>query len=165
MARTRTRLGVAGWIMVALGVCGLLGAAALAMAPGFQLSASAPFGETVSVELPAGDHAVYVTPSDEWSEISCVGEVGGQELQLRLSMIQQDLLLPERWDARGSVWVDEPDTMTVSCDGPVPGGRFAVGPMVTILSLVGPALLGAASVLGLVVGLMLLLAGRLTRAA
>ena len=164
-ARPARALTVIGLILTALGVFGLLGGAYLGFGAGFQLAPAAPFGEVMTVEVSRGDHAVYVTPNERWSDISCTGDLDGEEFALRPDMTQQGLLLPERWDAQGSFAADKSAVLRISCDGPVPDGRFTVGPVVSFFSIVGAVALGALAILLLVAGLVLLgLARRRARA-
>lgn len=143
----------AWWILLALGALALLSAAAVAFSPGFRLAPPAAFGEDLTVELTEGDHAIYVTPSDQWSEIECSGTFpGGGELQLRPDMTQQGLMLPEAWDSQGSFSVGVAGPGTITCNGPVTDGRFTVGPVVTFFTVVGAVLLA-------IPGLLLVIAG------
>jgi hypothetical protein len=119
----------------------------------------------MTVEVSRGDHAVYVTPNDQWSDISCTGDFDGEEVGLRADMTQQGLPLPEQWDAQGSFATDTSGVLRISCDGPVPDGRFTVGPVVSIFNLVGALAAGTSALLLLVSGLVLfVLARRRTRA-
>lgn len=143
----------AWWILLALGALVLLSAAAVAFSPGFRLAPPAAFGEDLTVELTEGDHAIYVTPSDQWSEIECSGTFpGGGVLQLRPDMTQQGLMLPEAWDSQGSFSVGVAGPGTITCNGPVTDGRFTVGPVVTFFTVVGAVLLA-------IPGLLLVIAG------
>ncbi|MFK4851133.1 hypothetical protein ACI3KT_05830 [Microbacterium sp. ZW T6_19] len=143
----------AWWILLALGALVLLSAAAVAFSPGFRLAPPAAFGEDLTVELTEGDHAIYVTPSDQWSEIECSGTFpGGGVLQLRPDMTQQGLVLPEAWDSQGSFSVGVAGPGTITCNGPVTDGRFTVGPVVTFFTVVGAVLLA-------IPGLLLVIAG------
>lgn len=163
MTQPSRALGTTGWVMLALGLLGLLGAAGLVLGPGFRTAPPVPFGQVLTVELPAGEHAVYVTPSDRWSSITCTGEVGGREVALRSDMTLQGLLLPERWDAQGSIGTDTVGTLEMSCDGPVEDGRFTVGPAVAAPTLVGSVLLTAVALVAVGVGAALVLIGRRRR--
>lgn len=141
------------WILLALGAFVLLSAAAVAFSPGFRLAPPAAFGDVLTVDLGAGDHAIYVTPSDQWSEIECSGTFpGGGVLQLRPDMTQQGLMLPEAWDSQGSFSVGVAGPGTITCNGPVTNGRFTVGPVVTFFTVVGAVLLA-------IPGLLLVIAG------
>lgn len=143
----------AWWILLALGALVLLSAAAVAFSPGFRLAPPAAFGEDLTVELTEGDHAIYVTPSDQWSEIECSGTFpGGGVLQLRPDMTQQGLMLPEAWDSQGSFSVGVAGPGTITCNGPVTDGRFTIGPVVTFFTVVGAVLLA-------IPGLLLVIAG------
>lgn len=143
----------AWWILLALGALVLLSAAAVAFSPGFRLAPPAAFGEDLTVELTEGDHAIYVTPSDQWSEIECSGTFPGSGvLQLRPDMTQQGLMLPEAWDSQGSFSVGVAGPGTITCNGPVTDGRFTVGPVVTFFTVVGAVLLA-------IPGLLLVIAG------
>ena len=148
-------LTVVGLILSSLGVFALLGGAFLVLGAGFQLAPAVPFGEVMTVEVSRGDHAVYVTPNDQWGDISCTGDLDGEEFALRPDMTQQGLLLPERWDAQGSFAADTAGVLRVSCDGPVPDGRFTVGPVVSFFSIVGAVAVGALAILLLVAGSVL----------
>ena len=148
-------LTVVGLILSSLGVLGLLAGAFLVFGAGFQLAPAVPFGEVMTVEVSRGDHAMYVTPNDQWGDISCTGDLDGEEFALRPDMTQQGLLLPERWDAQGSFAADTAGVLRVSCDGPVPDGRFTVGPVVSFFSIVGAVAVGALAILVLVAGLVL----------
>lgn len=133
----------------------LLGAAALAFSPGFRLAPPAAFRAELTVDLAEGDHAIYVTPSDQWSEIECTGTVpGGGELLLRPDMTQQGLLIPEAWDAQGSFSVGTAGPATITCDGPVADGRFTVGPVTTFLTVVGAVLLAIPGILLVIAGVI-----------
>ncbi|KQQ66788.1 hypothetical protein [Microbacterium sp. Leaf320] len=143
----------AWWILLLLGALVLVGAAALAFSPGFRLAPPVAFGEELTVDLAEGDHAIYVTPSDHWSEIECTGTFpGGGVLRLRPDMLQQAILLPERWDAQGSFDLGVASPGTITCDGPVADGRFTVGPVMTFFTVVGAVLLA-------IPGLLLVIAG------
>ncbi|SKA82833.1 hypothetical protein SAMN06295879_0540 [Agreia bicolorata] len=153
-------LTVGGLILSALGVIALLGGAFMVLGAGFQLAPSVPFGETMTVEVSRGDHAVYVTPNDQWGDISCTGDLDGEEIGLRPEMTQQGLLLPERWDAQGSFATAASGVLQITCDGPVPDGRFTVGPVVSFFSIVGAVVFGALAIVLLAVGLALLVLAR-----
>ena len=144
-----------GWVLAALGVCGLLGAGALAVSPGVALAPAVPFGERMTVSLAAGEHAVYVTPSDQWRSISCEA-AAGSELPLRTGMMQQDLVVPERWDAQGSFDMPEAGVVAFTCDGPVADARFTVGPVVSVFSVLGVGALGVVSLIVTAIGVVLL---------
>ena len=145
----------AWWILLLLGALVLVGAAALAFSPGFRLALPVAFGDELSVDLSEGDHAVYVTPSDQWSEIECTGTFpGGGVLQLRPDMTQQGILLPERWDAQGSFDVGVASPGTITCDGPVADGRFTVGPVMTFFTVVGAVLLAIPGILMVIAGVV-----------
>ncbi|MET1052404.1 MAG: hypothetical protein ABWX65_07175 [Mycetocola sp.] len=163
MSNTRVTLRITGIILATIGLCGLLGAAFLAVAPGFQLAPPASFGQEITVDLPAGDHAVYVTPSDRWGSIVCVGETDEGEVQLRPDMTQQNLLFPTRWDARGSFAIETAGAVTFSCDGPVSDAQFTVGPVLSFLAVAGAALIAAASSFVVLVGLVLVIQARRRR--
>ncbi|SMG15071.1 hypothetical protein [Agreia pratensis] len=163
-ARPSRGLAVVGLSLSALGVIALLGAAFLVFGAGFQLAPPVSFGKVMTVEVSRGDHAVYVTPNDHWSDISCTGDLDGEEFALRPEMTQQGLLLPERWDAQGSFAADTSGVLRISCDGPVPDGRFTVGPVVSIVNLVGALAAGVSALPLLAGGLVLLgIARRRTR--
>lgn len=145
----------AWWILLLLGALVLVGAAALAFSPGFRLAPPVAFGEELTVDLAEGDHAIYVTPSDQWSEIECTGTFpGGGVLQLRPDMTQQGILLPERWDAQGSFAVGVASPGTITCDGPVADGRFTVGPVMTFFTVVGAVLLAIPGILLVIAGVV-----------
>ncbi|GMA33176.1 hypothetical protein [Litorihabitans aurantiacus] len=148
---------IAGAILLVLGLLTLVGAAGLVLGAGFRLAPASAFDAEMTVELEAGEHAVYVTPSDRWSDVECTGALDGEALQLRPDMTLQDVALPRRWDARGSFSLDAPATLTLTCAGPVGGGEFTVGPAVSLPALLGAAFLGVvglAAVVGGVVGLV-----------
>ena len=159
-ARPARALTVIGLILTALGVFGLLGGAYLGFGAGFQLAPAVPFGEVMTVEVSRGDHAVYVTPNERWSDISCTGDLDGGEFGLRPSMIQQGLLLPERWDSQGSFGADTAGALRISCDGPVSDARFTVGPVVTFLDIVGAVAVCALGFVVLAGGLVLVILAR-----
>ncbi|MGJ0390333.1 hypothetical protein [Microbacterium sp. CGR1] len=145
----------AWWILLLLGALVLVGAAALAFSPGFRLAPPVAFGDELSVDLSEGDHAVYVTPSDQWSEIECTGTFpAGGVLQLRPDMLQQAILLPERWDAQGSFSLGVASPGTITCDGPVADGRFTVGPVMTFFTVVGAVLLAIPGILLVIAGVV-----------
>ncbi|WP_311259832.1 hypothetical protein [Microbacterium sp. WCS2018Hpa-9] len=145
----------AWWILLLVGALVLVGAAALAFSPGFRLAPPVAFGEELTVDLDEGDHAIYVTPSDQWSDIECTGTFpGGGVLQLRPDMTQQGLLIPEAWDAQGSFAVDTAAPATITCDGPVTEGRFTVGPVVSFFTVVGAVLLGIPGILLVIAGIV-----------
>ena len=146
----------AWWVLLLLGILSLAAAAFLAFSPGFRLAPPTPFGETLEVELSAGTHAIYVTPSDRWGDIDCTGTVAdGGEVQLRPDMTQQGLLVPEAWDAQGSFVTDTEGTTALTCDGPVEGGRFTVGPVQSLFDIAGAAAAGVLAVVLLVLGVIL----------
>lgn len=151
---------VAGWILVPLGLVTLLGALAAVLGPGLRTAEPVPFGQSMTVSLPAGDVGVYVTPSDVWSSIDCAAESGGEEMAPRPDMTMQDLLVPQRWDARGSLPMERPGTLEITCDGPVDDGRFTVGPVVSFFTVIGAVLLGVLGGVLLVVGAVLLAVAR-----
>ena len=155
MSRPRSALGITGTILMAAGALALIGAALLAFSPGFRTAPPVAFGETMTVDLAAGDHAIYVTPNEVWGDIECTGTVAGDELALRADMMQQDLLLPQRWDAQGSFGAPSAGEATITCDGPVAGGQFTVGPAFSFLDLIGPVMLGGVGLVLLVVGIVL----------
>ncbi|SMQ59045.1 hypothetical protein [Agreia sp. VKM Ac-1783] len=159
-ARPSRGLVVVGLILGALGVAALLCGAFIAFGAGFRLAPSVPFGEVMTVEVSRGDHAVYVTPNDRWSDISCTGDLDGEEIALRPDMTQQGVLLPEQWNAQGSFAADTSGVLRISCDGPVPDGLFTVGPVVSIFALVGALAAGALALLLLVGALVLLVLAR-----
>lgn len=147
MTKKRSVLGTLGWVSVCLGVIGMLGALAILAAPGLSTAAPVAFGERLTVDVSAGDHAVYVTPSEEWGSITCTGEVAGDELGLRPDMMQQSLSFPATWDARGTFVAERGGTVILSCDGPVEGAAFTVGPVVSFWHVAVATLLGIASLL------------------
>jgi hypothetical protein len=159
-ARPSRGLAVLGLILSALGVVALLCGAFIAFGAGFRLAPSVPFGEVMTVEVSRGDHAVYVTPNDRWSDISCTGDLNGEEIALRPDMTQQGVLLPEQWDAQGSLAAETSGVLRISCDGPVPDGLFTVGPVVSFFNLVGAVAVGALAILLVVGGLVLLVLAR-----
>ncbi|PPF63122.1 hypothetical protein C5E11_08635 [Clavibacter michiganensis] len=159
-ARPARALTVVGLILTVLGVFGLLGGAYLGFGAGFQLAPPVSFGTVMTVDVSRGDHAVYVTPNERWSDISCTGDLDGEEFGLRPSMIQQGLLLPERWDSQGSFGADTAGALRISCDGPVSDARFTVGPVVTFLDVVGAVAVGALGFVVLAGGLVLVILAR-----
>lgn len=153
----------AAWTLVPLGLLALLGALALLLGPGFRTAEPVPFGQPMTVSLPAGDVGVYVTPSDVWSQVSCTAVIGGEEVSPRPDMTMQDLVVPQRWDAKGSLPMERPGALEVTCDGPVDGGAFTVGPAVSFFTLIGGGLLGVLGGVLLVVGVVLLAVARRRR--
>lgn len=149
----------AWWILLTIGILALATSAFLAFSPGFRLAPPVDFGDTMQVELAAGDHAIYVTPSDQWGEIDCTGTLGdGTELQLRPDMLQQGLLVPRPWDAQGSFESETLGTTTLTCDGPVDDAQFTVGPTQSVFDIAGAAVVG-------ILGLVLVIVGIILRAA
>ena len=147
----------AWWILLAIGALVLLGAAALAFSPGLRLAPPVAFGGELRVDLSEGDHAIYVTPSDRWSDIECTGTFpGGGELMLRPDMLQQAIAVPEAWDAQGSFSLGVASPGTITCDGPVADGQFTVGPVVSFFTVVGAVLLA-------IPGILLVIAGAVVR--
>ena len=145
----------AWWILLLLGALVLVGAAALAFSPGFRLALPVAFGDELSVDLSEGDHAVYVTPSDQWSEIECTGTFpAGGVLKLRPDMRQQAIVIPEQWDAQGSFSLGVASPGTITCDGPVADGRFTVGPVMTFFTVVGAVLLAIPGILLVIAGVV-----------
>jgi hypothetical protein len=144
----------AWWILVLLGALAVIGAAALLLSPGFRVSAASEFGRPLSIDVAPGEYAIYITPSDRWGDVRCEGVVPGDELGLRIDMMQQGLLLPERWDAKGSFLSPLAGTAHLTCDGPVEGGRFAIGPVVSFLDVAGAVLLGVLGVILAGIGLI-----------
>lgn len=145
----------AWWILLLLGALVLVGAAALAFSPGFRLAPPVAFGEELTVDLSEGDHAIYVTPSNQWGEIECAGTfTGGGVLTLRPDMLQQAIVLPERWDAQGSFSLGVASPGTITCDGPVADGRFTVGPVMTFFTVAGAVLLAIPGILLVVAGVI-----------
>lgn len=155
MSRPRSALGITGTILMAAGALALIGAALLAFSPGFRTAPPVAFGETMTVDLAAGDHAIYVTPNEVWGDIECTGTVAGDELALRADMMQQGLVLPRLWDSQGSFGAPSAGEATITCDGPVADGQFTVGPAFSFLDLIGPVLLGVVGLVLLVVGIVL----------
>lgn len=155
-ASTSARPRRAWWILLLLGLLILLGAAALGFSPAFRLAPPVAFGEELRADLAAGDHAIYVTPSDEWASIECVGTFpGGGVLKLRPDMTQQALVIPEAWDTQGSFAVGDATSGTISCDGPVVDGRFTVGPVVSFFAVVGSVLIGIPGAVLMIAGIAL----------
>jgi hypothetical protein len=145
----------AWWVLLLLGILSLAAAAFLAFSPGFRLAPPTPFGETLEVELSAGTHAIYVTPSDRWGDIDCTGTTAdGGDVQLRPDMTQQGLLVPEAWDAQGSFATDTEGNTALTCDGPVEGGRFTVGPIQSFFDIAGAVAVGVIAVVLLVLGVV-----------
>ncbi|MGO1317443.1 MAG: hypothetical protein ACTMIR_10470 [Cellulomonadaceae bacterium] len=155
MTKPRSRSDTAGRILLGLAACALLGAAVVGFGPGFRLAPPMPFGQVLTAELGVGEHAVYVSPSDQWRNIECAGEVDGRELGLRTGMVQQGLLFPQRWDDQRSFALRAPGTVTLTCDGPVSDARFTVGPYVGFFSLAAIVLLLGAAFVLTIVGLVL----------
>lgn len=146
----------AWWILLALGFLSLGVASFLAFSPGFRLAPPTPFGDTMEVELAAGTHAVYVTPSNRWGDIDCTGTVpDGSEVQLRPDMMLQGLLVPEAWDAQGSFVTDTEGITALTCDGPVDGGRFTVGPIQSFFDIGGAVAVGVVALVLLILGVVL----------
>ncbi|TQL82157.1 hypothetical protein [Microbacterium saperdae] len=155
----------AWWILILIGLLSLAAAAFLAFSPGFRLAPPTPFGETMQVELSAGTHAIYVTPSDRWGDIDCTGTIAdGGDVQLRPDMTMQGLLVPEAWDAQGSFVTATAGNTALTCDGPVEGGRFTVGPIQSIFDIAGAAAVGVLAVVLLILGVILRLVRRRPRA-
>ena len=151
----------AWWILLAMGVLALAGATFLAFSPGFRVAPPVAFGSTMQVELAPGDHAAYVTPSDQRGAIDCSGALAdGSELRLRPDMTQQGLIVPRAWDARGSFATRTLGTVTLTCDGPVADAEFTVGPVQSFFDLAGAVLAALAAAVLLVIGLVLRAAGR-----
>lgn len=145
MTKKRSIRGALGWVTVCLGVIGMLGALAILAVPGLSTATPVAFGERLTVDVAAGDHAVYVTPSEEWGSITCTGEVAGDEFRLRPDMMQQSLFFPVAWDARGSFVAERAGPVILSCDGPAESAAFTVGPVVPFWHVAAAALLGIAS--------------------
>lgn len=155
----------AWWILLALGFLSLGIAAFLAFSPGFRLAPPTPFGETLEVELSAGTHAIYVTPSDRWGDIDCTGTTAdGAQVQLRPDMTMQGLLVPEAWDAQGSFATDTEGVTALTCDGPVEGGQFTVGPIQSFFDIAGAVAVGVIAVVLLIIGSILGVVRRRPRA-
>ena len=163
MTKNRSAIGTLGWLTVCLGVIGMLGALAILAAPGLSTAAPVAFGERLTVDVSAGDHAVYVTPSDGWDSITCTGQVGDDELGLRPSMIQQDLWIPARWDAQGSFDARAAGIVVLTCDGPVESATFTIGPVLSFGHLAAATLLGIASLMVALTGIALVFSASVTR--
>lgn len=163
MTKNRTAVGTLGWVAVCLGVIGMLGALAILTVPGLSTAAPVAFGERLTVDVSAGDHAVYVTPSDEWGSITCMGEVAGDEFGLRPDMTQQSLFFPVAWDARGSFVAERASTAILSCDGPVESAAFTIGPVVSFWHVAGATVLGIASLVVALTGAALVFRATITR--
>ncbi|MEV4669558.1 hypothetical protein [Microbacterium sp. LWO12-1.2] len=143
-------------VLLLLGILALATAAFLAFSPGFRLAPPTPFGETMEVELAAGTHAIYVTPSNQWGAIDCTGTVpDGGEVQLRPDMMQQGLLVPEAWDTQGSFVTGSEGITALTCDGPVDGGRFTVGPIQSFFDIAGAVTVGVLALVLLILGVIL----------
>lgn len=155
MTRHKDGLRLAGWAMTGVGVCGLLVALYLALAPGLHLAPLTPFGSSVTLDLPAGDHALYIRPSGDWGSVVCTDGQTDAEVRLRPDMIQQDLYLPQRWYAQGTFEVSAAGPVVLTCDGKASSGQFTVGPDVSALDLAGVFLVAVTS-------LVLVLAGQVT---
>jgi hypothetical protein len=163
VTKNRSAIGTLSWVAVCLGVIGMLGALAILAAPGLSTATPVAFGERLTADVSAGDHAVYVTPSDEWDSITCTGRVGDDELGLRPSMIQQDLWIPARWDAQGSFDARAAGTVVLSCDGPVESATFTIGPVLSFWHLAGATLIGIASLMVALTGIALVFSASVTR--
>lgn len=163
MTKSRTNLGTVGWMAIILGALGLVGALAILAAPDLNTATPVAFGERLTVDVSAGEHAVYVTPSDEWDSITCTGRVGDDELGLRPSMIQQDLWIPARWDAQGSFDARAAGTAVLTCDGPVDAASFTVGPVMSFWHLAAATLIGIASLMVALTGIALVFSASVTR--
>jgi hypothetical protein len=149
----------AWWILLTIGILALATSAFLAFSPGFRLAPPVDFGDTMEVELAAGDHAIYVTPSNQWGAIDCTGTLAdGTEVRLRPDMTQQGLLVPRAWDAQGSFVSETLGTTTLACDGPVDDAQFTVGPTQGLFDIAGAAFVG-------ILGLTLAIIGIIMRAA
>lgn len=154
---------VAGWVTTLIGAGWFLVAVAIVVAPALQLAPATPVGETVRVELSAGDHAVYMRPSGRWGSLSCTDDATGTTIQLRPDMTQQDLHLPERWYAQGSFKLTAARTIDLTCDSSITGAQFTVGPDVSFFHVAGFALVGAASVVTTLTGVAFLMISRRSR--
>jgi hypothetical protein len=163
VTKNRSAVGTLGWVAICLGMIGMLGALAILAAPGLSTAAPVAFGERLTVDVSAGDHAVYVTPSDEWGSITCAGRVDDDELGLRPSMIQQDLWIPARWDAQGSFDARAAGTVVLTCDGPVESATFTIGPVLSLWHLAAATLLGIASLIVTLTGIALVFSASVTR--
>jgi hypothetical protein len=163
VTKKRSVLGALGWVAICLGIIGMLGALAMLAVPGLSTAAPVAFGERLTVDVSAGDHAVYVTPSEESGSITCTGEVAGDELRLRPDMTQESLFFPVAWDARGSFVAERAGLVILSCDGPVKGAAFTIGPVVSFWHVAGATLLGIASLMVALSGGALLFCAAVTR--
>lgn len=163
MTKNRSAIATLGSVAVCLGVIGMLGALAILAAPGLSTAAPVAFGERLTVDVSTGDHAVYVTPSDEWDSITCTGRVGSDELGLRPSMVQQDLWIPARWDAQGSFDARAAGTVVLRCDGPVESATFTIGPVLPFWHLAAATLIGVASLMVALTGIALVFSASVTR--
>lgn len=148
--RTGPRPGLVPLVLA--GAC-LLGVLWLWLLPGFRVQAATPFGETARVELSVGDHTVYADTDAAWSEVRCEGTgPDGEDVGLRVSMSQQDLLVPRHWRAQSS-FASDAGTVTLTCrsQGTTTVGTFAVGPSVDLpQAAFGTVLFAAAVMLGIV---------------
>jgi hypothetical protein len=79
-------------------------------------------------------------------------------------MTQQGLLVPEAWDAQGSFATDTEGNTALTCDGPVEGGRFTVGPIQSFFDIAGAVAVGVIAVVLLVLGVILRVVRRRPRA-
>jgi hypothetical protein len=163
VTKKRSAIGTLGWVAICLGAIGMLGALAILATPGLSTAAPVAFGERLTVDVSAGDHAVYVTPSDEWDSITCTGRVGDDELGLRPSMIQQDLWIPARLDAQGSFDARAAGTVVLTCDGPVESATFTIGPVLSFWHLAAATLLGIAALTVAIMGIALVFSASVTR--
>lgn len=146
----------AWWVLLTIGTLALATSAFLAFSPGFRLAPPVDFGDTLQVELAAGDHAIYVTPSDQWGAIECTGTLAdGAELRLRPDMAQQGLLVPRAWDAQGSFASDTLGETAVTCDGPVDGAQFTVGPTQSLFDIAGAVFVAILGLTLTVIGITL----------
>lgn len=160
MTARQVRFRVAGWVTTLLGAGLLLVTVAMVVAPGLRLAPAVPVGETLTVDVSAGDLAVYTDTEGRWGDLTCTDDVTGTTVGLRPDMTQQDLRVPERWYAQGSFEVTAPHTLALTCDSPVAGTRFTVGPDVSIVVLAGIALVGAVAVVTTLAGVVFLVISR-----
>lgn len=159
MNKPRSGVAIAGKVLLGAGLMIGVIAGCLTYMLGSQFAPPVRFGTVLAAEVGEGEHAVYVTPSDQWGSIECVVRVDGEENSPRADMLLQSLYFPERWDTKGSFDVTERGTATVLCNGPLAGGEFTTGPAISFLHVVGVGLVAALAIVLIVLGLLLWLVG------
>lgn len=149
----------AGGVLLILAAIAVVGIGAIFLPAGLSVDGRTPLGQTATWDLPAGDHAVYVTPGTGWASVECTGSTQeGQQIVLRPDMTQQDLYIPQRWDARGSFEVDAAGVVEVTCTGDA-AGEFAVGAVVAFFHVAGAVVLAGLAVVLIAVGIPLRVSG------